>query len=102
MTWETILPISAVEPGWVTPVQHGPRALAIFDTPAGIKVTSALCSHAGANLCDGYFSGRTIECPFHQGLFDVATGAAIGAPAVRPIKVFEARVVDGQVQIRID
>ena len=34
--------------------------------------------------------------------FDVETGAAIGAPAVRPIKVFEARIVNGEIQIRID
>ena len=37
--------------------------------------------HGDARLCDGFLEGHEIECPHHQGRFDVRTGAATGAPA---------------------
>jgi len=98
--WRDVIAVSELEPGWVTPATLGARALAVFDTAEGVFVTSALCSHAGADLCHGYFDGLRIECPLHQGLFDVRNGKAAGAPAVRPIKAFETRVTGGIVQIR--
>ena len=99
MTWTRILPLADLEPGWVTPAQHGPRRFAVFDGRDGIRVTTALCSHAGADLCQGYFTGTAIECPLHQGLFDVTTGAAVGTPATRGIKTFESRTREGFVEV---
>ncbi|MEM7547638.1 MAG: non-heme iron oxygenase ferredoxin subunit [Pseudomonadota bacterium] len=97
--WIDLIAVAALEPGDVTPASLGARRLAVFDAPDGIYVTAALCTHAGAALCDGYFDGRRIECPLHQGLFDVRDGRAIGAPVVRPLKVYPARIRDGRVQI---
>lgn len=99
--WRNVIAVSELEPGWVTPATLGTRMLAVFDTKEGIFVTTALCSHAGADLCHGYFDGTRIECPLHQGLFDVRTGKATGHPASRPIKAFKTRVTDGYVQIHV-
>lgn len=98
--WHDLVPVADLIPRWVTRVDLGRRAFAVFDTPDGICVSLALCNHGGADLCDGYFDGHMIECPLHQGAFDVRSGAPIGAPATRRMKTFPARVVDGRVQIR--
>jgi 3-phenylpropionate/trans-cinnamate dioxygenase ferredoxin subunit/naphthalene 1,2-dioxygenase system ferredoxin subunit len=97
--WHDLIAVAALETGWVTPVSLGTRRLAVYDTPSGVRVSLALCNHGGANLCDGYFDGHVIECPLHQGAFDVRDGRAISAPATRPMKVFPARVLDGMVQV---
>lgn len=97
--WQDIIGVEELEKDWVTPVQMGKRRLAVYDTSTGIFVTVAVCSHGGADLCDGYFDGHVIECPLHQGAFDVRSGKPIGAPATRNIKTFEARKMDGKVQI---
>lgn len=99
--WTPLIAVAALEPGDVTPVIHGPRRLAVYDAPDGVHVTAALCTHGGADLCDGYFDGRRIECPLHQGCFDIRTGAPLGAPVTRPLKVFEARVRAGWVEARL-
>ncbi len=99
-TWTNILAESEIEAGWVTFVESGPRALAVYDTPSGLYVSTARCSHGGANLCDGYFDGHLIECPLHQGAFDVRTGQPVSSPATRPIKTFPARRHGGFVQIK--
>lgn len=87
--------------GDVTPVTFGTRKVAVFDAEDGIFVSLSRCTHGAANLCDGYFDGTYIECPLHQGLFDVRTGEAKAAPARVPLKMINCRVIDKVVQIYI-
>lgn len=99
--WRDVIARSELEKNWVTRVQLGTRKLAIYDTPSGIHASLALCTHGGADLCDGYFDGHVIECPLHQGAFDVRDGKPVCAPATRPLRILETRVENGQVQVRI-
>ena len=99
--WLSVIAVAELEKRWVTRVELGQRLLAVYDTPTGVFVSLALCTHGGADLCDGYFDRHIIECPLHQGAFDVRTGHAISAPATRPMKVFETRVKNDMVQVLI-
>ncbi|MBE1285202.1 MAG: Rieske 2Fe-2S domain-containing protein [Rhodobacteraceae bacterium] len=99
--WTDLVLVSDLETKWVTRVELGRRRIAVYDTPSGIFASLALCNHGGADLCDGYFDGHIIECPLHQGAFDVRNGQPVGAPATRPMRVFETRVSEGIVQIRV-
>ena len=98
--WVDLVPLSALEPNDVTPVHYRGNLLAVYDTRDGISVSDAGCTHAGANLCDGYFDGRYIECPLHQGLFDAITGEAKAAPVVRALRMHECRVKNAMLQLR--
>ena len=99
--WRDLIAVSELEKDWVTRVEMGPRKIAVYDTPSGIYASLALCNHGGADLCDGYFDGHVIECPLHQGAFDVRNGQAVSAPATRAMRMFETRVQDGVVQVRM-
>ncbi|WP_102108336.1 non-heme iron oxygenase ferredoxin subunit [Oceaniglobus roseus] len=99
--WRDLIALSGIERGWVTRVDLEGRPLAVYDTPTGIFVSLALCNHGGADLCDGYFDGHVIECPLHQGAFDVRDGRPVSAPVTRPMRTFPARVRDGRVQVRL-
>ncbi len=98
-TWQDVIAIADLETGDVTPVTFGTRELAVFDAKEGIVVTMARCTHGAANLCDGHFDGTYIECPLHQGLFDVRDGTAKAAPARVPLRMMTSRVRDGMVQV---
>lgn len=100
-SWQNLIAVAQIEKGDVTPVTFGSRELAVFDTLDGVRVSMARCTHGAANLCDGYFDGHRIECPLHQGLFDARTGKALAAPARVGLRMIEARVHDGMVQILI-
>lgn len=99
--WSDVIAVEALEPGDVTPVIIGTRRLAIYDAVDGIYATLALCTHGGADLCDGYFDGHVIECPLHQGAFDIRDGRPLYAPATRALKTFPTRVVHGRVQVKL-
>ncbi|HKK07469.1 MAG TPA: non-heme iron oxygenase ferredoxin subunit [Gemmatimonadota bacterium] len=60
------------------------------------------CSHEEFRLSDGEMVAGQIECALHGARFDPATGAPKALPAVKPVRTFECRVQDGQVQVRVD
>ena len=99
--WCDLIDVGSLEVKDVTPVVFNGQQLAVYDTQEGVTVSDARCTHAGANLCDGYFDGRHIECPLHQGLFDAISGQAKAAPVIRPLKMYASRVHQGVVQIRL-
>lgn len=80
----------------VTPRQQD---IALYSVDGEIFATDNQCSHGIAKLCEGYLEGHEIECPFHQGRFDVRSGAVTCGPASAPIKTWPVKVEDGRVWI---
>lgn len=66
--------------------------LALYLVDGEVFATHNVCTHQFALLSDGYLEDGCIECPLHQGKFDVRTGAALCAPAVAPIKTYRVHV----------
>jgi 3-phenylpropionate/trans-cinnamate dioxygenase ferredoxin subunit len=42
-----------------------------------------------------------VECPFHQGRFDIRNGKALGAPVIVPLCCFPVKVVDGRIYVQV-
>lgn len=59
------------------------------------------CTHQGCSLADGTMDERaaTVECPCHGSVFDIETGEPLEGPAEDPVPVFDARIVDGWVEV---
>ncbi|HKN80942.1 MAG TPA: Rieske 2Fe-2S domain-containing protein [Actinomycetota bacterium] len=62
------------------------------------------CTHQGAPLHKGLvrFGGslRTVQCPLHGSIFDLAEGRVMRGPATEPARTYETRVTGGVVEIR--
>ena len=56
------------------------REVAVYLVDGTVYATANRCTHGDASLCEGFLEGYEIECPFHQGRFDVRTGAATAPP----------------------
>jgi len=56
---------------------HG---IALYRIDDGFFATDSLCTHATALLSEGYIEDGCVECPLHQGRFDIRTGKAMCAP----------------------
>ncbi|KAF2458326.1 hypothetical protein BDY21DRAFT_385394 [Lineolata rhizophorae] len=68
-----------------------------------IHATGPKCTHFGAPLVKGVFSGDgRLTCPWHGACFSVATGEVEDAPALDPIATFEVAQRDGGVYIKGD
>ena len=73
--------------------------IAVFRTDeTTVFATSNTCPHRGGPLNEGIVHGRYVTCPLHNWVFDLETGAALGADDGR-IETFAARVEGGRVLI---
>ena len=62
------------------------------------------CSHQDISLSEGDVLADecTLECWKHGSAFSLETGEPTSLPATRPVPVYEARVVDGEVEVVVE
>ena len=77
------------------------KEIAIYLVDGAVFATANRCTHGDARLCDGWVEGHEIECPLHQGRFDVRTGAALCAPAEVALATYPARLAGDRVELQI-
>ena len=79
------------------------RSIALYRLSDGVFATDATCTHGSADLCGGFVEDDcSIECPLHQGRFDIRSGKALGAPLEQDLAVHAVRIDGGRVFVRID
>lgn len=63
-----------------------------------VFVTDDTCTHGQASLTEGgMLDGFIIECGLHLGAFDIRDGRVESAPCTKPLTIYAASVVDGDV-----
>lgn len=82
--------------------EAGLPALAVFNLDGIYYVTDDRCTHGEASLCEGEVDGDLVECPFHQGTFDIRTGEAVGAPCRIALRTYATSVMAGKVCIQAE
>jgi p-cumate 2,3-dioxygenase ferredoxin subunit len=76
--------------------------VALYRVDGAIYVTADVCTHGEASLSlEGLMNGKTVECTFHFGTFDVTTGEPTGMPCEIPLKTYPVKIIDGKVQIEV-
>lgn len=63
--------------------------------------SDGLCTHEHVHLEDGLVMDYVIECPRHNGRFDIRTGEPLGAPVCVRLATYPARVENGRVLVDI-
>ncbi|MFC4598094.1 MULTISPECIES: MocE family 2Fe-2S type ferredoxin [Cohnella] len=81
---------------------HAERTFAIYrDDKGGYYATDGYCTHEKFHLSNGLVMGSVIECPKHNGRFDIATGKAKRAPVCVDLKTYAVKIENRKVFIRI-
>ena len=107
--------MSTDDQGWMKAADRGDLAegevlgvivagheIALYDLDGEIHATDDICTHAYANLSDGWLDKGEIECPLHAGRFDVKTGKATAPPCTEDVKTYPVRIVGDEIQMKLD
>ena len=78
------------------------RDIALYTVGDAVYATDNICTHGHARLCDGFLDGHEIECPLHQGKFDVRTGQATCAPPTEALRSYPVKIEGSRVYINLD
>jgi Na(+)-translocating NADH:ubiquinone oxidoreductase F subunit len=100
--WIEVCPANALGKEDVVRFDHQSRTYAIYRTSDGnVYATDGICTHGNAHLADGMVKGNLIECPKHNGRFDVTDGAPKRKPACVALQTFPVRITDGNVFLKL-
>lgn len=78
------------------------RDIALYTVGDAVYATDNTCTHGQARLCDGFLDGHEIECPLHQGRFDVRDGKPLCEPVSEPLRSYPVRIEGRRVFLRLD
>lgn len=100
--WVKVGPLSDLDEDDVRRFDLGERTFAIYRAGGKVYATDGLCTHEQAHLCDGLVMDHVIECPMHNGRFDIRDGRALRAPACIDLKTYPAKVEGEIIFIQTD
>ena len=99
--WIDAAALDDIEDEDVMRFDHAGQTFAIYRVNNEVYASDGLCTHEHVHLSEGLLMDHVIECPKHNGRFDIRDGRALGAPACVHLKTYPARHRDGQVFIQV-
>ncbi len=98
--WKTVASVSEFAAADRKLVDLGDgRLVGVFKVGEEYFAVDAWCSHQRASLMHGDLDGYEIICPVHGARFDIRTGRHLSLPAVRPIRRYNVRVRDRNIEL---
>ena len=101
MSWTDVASLAEFAATDAFSVDIGARQIAIYLVDGTVFATDNRCTHGDASLCDGFLDGHEIECPHHQGRFDIRSGAPVSSPARVAVATYPARLDGDRIQLLV-
>ena len=101
MGWHAVADADAIGDDEALGVRVGEVPIAIVRAGGALHAVHDVCTHQYALLSDGYVEDGCIECPLHQGRFELTTGRATCAPVTVAIEVYPVKVEGGKVMVEL-
>lgn len=95
--WMDVVAFDDVPEDDVLGVDAAGKDLALYSVDGQVYATDNICSHGHARLCDGFLEGFEIECPLHQGKFDIRDGRPTCEPVTVPVRTYPVKIEGGRV-----
>ena len=95
--WTEVLDSANLPDEDVVGVDVAGRQVALYVVNGEVYATDNICTHGHARLCDGFLEDYEIECPLHQGRFDIRSGKAMCEPLTVDLRSYPVKIEDGRV-----
>jgi len=102
MAWQRIASLSEIAVDAVLGVDVEGSPVALYRLANEVFATAGICTHAMALLSDGFVEDAKIECPLHQGQFDIRSGKALCAPATEDLRTYAVKLDGDEVLIDME
>ena len=99
--WTDLAAAAVLAPDDVVAIDGPAGEIALYSVAGAVFATDNQCSHGQARLCEGFLLDHEIECPLHQGRFDVRDGQPRCAPADAPIRCYPVKIEGGRIWLQL-
>lgn len=100
--WIEVCAATDLAPADILRFDHGRKTFALIRDDAGaLFATDGICTHGNTHLADGIVIDGTIECPKHNGRFQLADGAPARAPICRGLATYPIEERNGRLFLNV-
>ena len=100
--WVEAFDLGKLVPGDSVRFDHRGKTYAIYRSAIGqLFASDGLCTHGKTHLADGLLQGTCIECPKHNGRFELRDGSVRRPPPRIPLKTYPVREKSGKVWLNV-
>lgn len=100
--WLEVSDDTKVEVEDIIRFDHENKTYCIYRLEDGYYATDGVCTHENVHLEEGLVMDDEIECPMHQGIFNIKTGKAISPPACDDLKTYQVKVENGKIYLKLN
>jgi Na+-transporting NADH:ubiquinone oxidoreductase subunit F len=84
-------------------LDHGRKTYALSRTSdSKLHATDGICTHGNSHLADGLVKGGIIECPKHNGRFNLIDGTPARVPACRALAIYPIEEREEEVWVNVN
>ena len=96
-----IAEVGDIAPGQMRTCRTGSEYILLARIGDEYFALDGFCSHADGFLADGYLMEEycEVECPIHEGAFDLRTGAVTNPPAEEPVVAYSVRIEGDDIMV---
>jgi Na+-transporting NADH:ubiquinone oxidoreductase subunit F len=81
---------------------HDARTFAIYKVASGeLYASDGICTHGSTHLADGLVKGKLVECPKHNGRFNVTDGSPARPPVCVALQTYAVEEREGKIFLNI-
>ncbi len=81
---------------------HGHKTYALYrDDEGRLFATDGVCTHGNTHLAEGLVKGKVIECPKHNGRFNLADGSPARPPVCRSLATYPLEERAGRLWLNV-
>ncbi len=99
--WVAVMSESELPEGKLTGATAKGSPIVLLREGTRILALAATCSHMGGPLDQGSLQDHCVSCPWHGSVFSMETGRVVDGPATFPQPLFETRIRDHQIEVRL-
>ncbi len=100
--WLEICAAADLGPADVIRFDHGKKTYALYrDDEGKLYATDGICTHGNTHLADGLVKGKIVECPKHNGRFNLADGSPARPPICRGLATYPIEERAGRIWLNL-
>ena len=99
--WFFVSTTNNVEKEDIIRFDHKDKTYCVYLLEDGFYATDGICTHESVHLEEGLVMDNEIECPMHQGIFNIKTGKAISPPACEDLKTYPIKIHEDKIYIKL-
>ena len=100
--WLEVCPAADLAPAEVIRFENRQKTYALIRDEAGkLYAMDGICTHGNTHLADGLVKGKIIECPKHNGRFNLEDGSPARAPVCRGLATYPVKEQDGRLFLNV-